>query len=691
MSKNGNVQTSSEQETIGPFLYPSTTLGELFSKISEVLLKNYQITFFVPFSELNMKNQKVQQRWIWANGNKYHCSSDVVSILIHSSHFIPNKTAHKLEGIIVKFTVLKEKVPKFVMKRKNGIRSRFSGKKNGVCVTVADTIMVTNSDQKPKKFLTIPQFLIVLSNQKKIHPQNERKRNFGNYNKNQNKNKNRKKKKNTTGFQTQTNGNGLKQENLEIQQILTKFRKKKKTEKKLLIGKNKKNSLEKSNTNQTGALKQNHKQQTLPKFYDPNRINNLHSMQVDEILVESSKFGNTGDQTAKHSIVNSNNFLMKDLNLIVNEKNSKYAIHNSKKKLINFRDEGNLKKFTSSNKSEKSGVDLLNPNCQLSPDFQITGLKKVKNNQSVNNKDQNQSRIGHKQNFCRKEENHEDRTPIMAQTILESDTVSGESFSSDYDDQNLDENYSLKMLSTNPNHLKTLKKKKKKLFNDHFFKSKSESKNLHSKEYEHENEFPNGYVYKSKYNYGYNNSKYDAKKRKKKLISQIIQQSLELRASFNDNNSVFENRNIFDMIQSLEKIHSKQNISNSQFSQLSLLFSLSNDPCLSYNPHSIFEYGLNDKKNILNEFSSKVLYLETLRKRFELFLTKGKVFQINQVKKPSSYNLTSFASHKVPLEESEKIVIKNNLLWDDIHWGKKNVSFQDFIITPIKMFWCDIM
>ncbi|KAJ6228036.1 hypothetical protein M0813_09174 [Anaeramoeba flamelloides] len=159
MSQNNNFRKNQDCQAVGPFLYPTTTLFEVISKTPKRLVSGYEYLFYVPFSELSYENEHVKKRWVWANENKYHCSSDVVSILIHSSCFIPNKTAHQLEGIIVTFKILKEKVSKFIMKRKNGIRSRFSSKKKGNCVQVTNMRLAYHSNQIPTNFLSISQFL----------------------------------------------------------------------------------------------------------------------------------------------------------------------------------------------------------------------------------------------------------------------------------------------------------------------------------------------------------------------------------------------------------------------------------------------------------------------------------------------------------------------------------------------------
>ncbi|KAJ6234101.1 hypothetical protein M0813_00735 [Anaeramoeba flamelloides] len=176
MTTQPNLHSYVRFPVVGTFLYPITKLIDICQEISKKVLFNYHYQFYVPSYKVNYENDKVKQRWVWAFGDKYECSSDIVSILIHSSNFIPKKTSHKFEGILVTFQILNERVQKYVMKRKNGIRSRYSSKKKGLCVRVVDSQIVVDCKNIPKNFLDLNNFL---NSQKTINNSvNFRKRSF---------------------------------------------------------------------------------------------------------------------------------------------------------------------------------------------------------------------------------------------------------------------------------------------------------------------------------------------------------------------------------------------------------------------------------------------------------------------------------------------------------------------------------
>ncbi|KAJ6244243.1 hypothetical protein M0813_21507 [Anaeramoeba flamelloides] len=144
---------------VGTFLYPYTNLCDLCENIHPDILFQFCYQFYVPACNINYGNVKVKQRWVWTLGDKYECTSDIVAILIHSSTVIPKKMVKRYEGVIVTFQILNERIQRYVMKRKNGIRSRHSTKKKGLCAHVVGSTIIFDSKNTPENFLNIKTLL----------------------------------------------------------------------------------------------------------------------------------------------------------------------------------------------------------------------------------------------------------------------------------------------------------------------------------------------------------------------------------------------------------------------------------------------------------------------------------------------------------------------------------------------------
>ncbi|KAJ3448134.1 hypothetical protein M0812_00610 [Anaeramoeba flamelloides] len=156
-----NQQPKQQQLTtvIGPFNYRDVTLKELSEKISRQELFALCYSFYIPSEEITNQNEKVVNRWVWCSSkNQYSCYSDLVAFLIHSSLLIPEQSEGNYLGVLVTVRFVKSNCSIFVMKRKNGIRSRYSSKLMGLSLIVKSTITLTTESQIPKVFWNLKQF-----------------------------------------------------------------------------------------------------------------------------------------------------------------------------------------------------------------------------------------------------------------------------------------------------------------------------------------------------------------------------------------------------------------------------------------------------------------------------------------------------------------------------------------------------
>ncbi|KAJ6248905.1 hypothetical protein M0813_00058 [Anaeramoeba flamelloides] len=151
-----------KKEPIGPLKYPTVTLQEINSVISRTELFGYLYKFYVPIHLISFSNENVVKRAIWASDDdQFSIDSDIVTIIIHSSRYVPKKgpsQEKKPLGAFVSFQFENGTPPKYFMRRKNGIRSRYSSKQNGFSVTIQSFKLVYKSSQVPTSFVSLKKF-----------------------------------------------------------------------------------------------------------------------------------------------------------------------------------------------------------------------------------------------------------------------------------------------------------------------------------------------------------------------------------------------------------------------------------------------------------------------------------------------------------------------------------------------------
>ncbi|KAJ6234081.1 hypothetical protein M0813_00715 [Anaeramoeba flamelloides] len=151
------VRENCQLETNGTFHYSNVTLNDIVKGYPSSLYQSL-FKFFIPIEEIHYDSEKVLNRNVWVSSNKiYSANSDLVALAIHSSAYVPKKKCFKssLLGINMVFKFLDMDTPKFIMRRKNGIRSRYSSKKSGKVVQISHVEMITRKDEVPKQFETL--------------------------------------------------------------------------------------------------------------------------------------------------------------------------------------------------------------------------------------------------------------------------------------------------------------------------------------------------------------------------------------------------------------------------------------------------------------------------------------------------------------------------------------------------------
>eukprot|EP01155_Anaeramoeba_flamelloides_P047871 Anaeramoba_flamelloidesc40693_g1_i1.p1 GENE.c40693_g1_i1~~c40693_g1_i1.p1 ORF type:complete len:369 (+),score=84.67 c40693_g1_i1:78-1184(+) len=148
---------------IGIFHYSQATLKQIFDKTPKHLVYDYLYQFYIPISVVSYSHEKVVQRRIWvASKNRYCTNSDLVPLIIHSSTYVPdleqkNQNGKPL-GIIMTFQYVDVNPLKFLMRRKNGIRSRYCSKSFDKVVEIINVRFVETVSDIPLEFLKLGDY-----------------------------------------------------------------------------------------------------------------------------------------------------------------------------------------------------------------------------------------------------------------------------------------------------------------------------------------------------------------------------------------------------------------------------------------------------------------------------------------------------------------------------------------------------
>ncbi|KAJ5068790.1 regulator of chromosome condensation [Anaeramoeba ignava] len=110
------------------------------------------------------------------------------------------------------------------------------------------------------------------------------------------------------------------------------------------------------------------------------------------------------------------------------------------------------------------------------------------------------------------------------------------------------------------------------------------------------------------------------------------------------------------------------------FSQESIIFSLSNDPCRSYSLEAIRDSGFQPDSWTSYRFQREVLYLESPLERYEISLNQEGLFRFAIVLEPEIYDISRLLSEKiVPMKNDQINIVEDGLKWSDFRWSESSI------------------
>ncbi|KAJ3448187.1 hypothetical protein M0812_00663 [Anaeramoeba flamelloides] len=122
------------------------------------------------------------------------------------------------------------------------------------------------------------------------------------------------------------------------------------------------------------------------------------------------------------------------------------------------------------------------------------------------------------------------------------------------------------------------------------------------------------------------------------------------------------------------------------FSVHKICFSLSNDPCLSY------EFDGNFGNKLFSHLLTQVLYLETSHHRYELSMISKGNYKFARVKRPLTQTQRRMVYQKnIPLNQKNIEIIHINFKMDKISFNEQFAQFGKYKIVPKKFFFMKIL
>ncbi|KAJ3449450.1 hypothetical protein M0812_05599 [Anaeramoeba flamelloides] len=655
----GHNQEIEQISVLGPFHYSEITPQQIMESLSDRFVLGYNYLFYIPGSSLTFENPNVKKRWVWnSNTNQYNCNSDLVAFLIHSSHFIPKKTSITPEGVFVTIRYLESDSNSYVMKRKNGIRSRHSSKLKGMSVKVQAIRIITGSDQIPKTFWSLKQLVEFESSKSCQRAQQI-----------------------PTPKYNINSASGPIEAQLHLGQI--------------------------DNFNTNSKSGQSTVTSPLQSKTEPTETRAPCIPNFGILKNQSQQFQPTNEKekTNKISVTNEkNNFQIKSLPLdlkqdteerkriftlgfLNNAYNPNFQLN--KTPLEDGGNEGSYDSVQTGEKRRRTNYNESKP-CLST---QLDSIHRTENlglPQSIIN---NMSNDDHKTTTTTTTKNRPDtrtgtisgieitgnNAPKEKCKVAQDLTLKGQELKKFAFDPNGNENINTTdtLGSTKRTELFDLgfsvleNQPKKKNIQNSTIASKVLSSVNDQFNKEHQLIRKKFFIKNRKKVFGVLNHRHPP--------------------SFTDFDFLEKNPEKM-LIKSLNQVHhkklkrkgyKKKNISYNEKNQLlssaSLIFSLSNDPCFSYSMNIINELENNF------QFNKYVLYLETHQTRYELSLQKDQLFTLSKVINPTIYNYKKLVDTFIPMKSNCKII--TILKWDDIKWSKKSIIFDNFLIHPIKLFW----
>lgn len=132
--------------------------------------------------------------------------------------------------------------------------------------------------------------------------------------------------------------------------------------------------------------------------------------------------------------------------------------------------------------------------------------------------------------------------------------------------------------------------------------------------------------------------------------------------------------------------------------EMTVLYNLSNEPCLKYNMAAIADRGLKPSQWTSARFQTQVLLVESSRQRYELSLVPGAdaengdaqgevVYRFARCKQPLTMGLMRKCG--LPLPDSELDVLEPALHWEQLKWGEEGVDIKDKHYRLVRLHFVD--
>ncbi|KAJ3440730.1 hypothetical protein M0812_14401 [Anaeramoeba flamelloides] len=681
---------------IGPFHYSELALSSLCEIVGVKSRMCYDFLFYIPGYCLTFENEQVKKRWVWNWSTYYSSNSDLVTFLIHSSTFIPKKTAINPLGVLVTIRFVDTKPPSYSMKRKNGIRSRYSSKLKGSCFFAKSIEIINDRGKIPTTYWTVPQLREFIDLNCKT----------GNGLRNSNDNTNMGDFDGSFDTRNLMNDQCQKRRNQQNSKFIHQskhFR--------ITVGKNQQQE-EELEIEKEQQQKQQQQQQQQQEQEREREKKNIYKNRDQKNYFKKKTKNNYNRNTTQ----NYNDHIQQ---IVINQtstlKNAK--ILNRKRKHKAFVRLPTMKSQSSSNSSSNSDYEnnfnssypSLQPtniskstrsypnsnsisNSKSESEFHLQKGKKKKY-QNFTNKKKTKKQKGRirKAKIKRKAKQTEIKTnkPQMTSSVSlpnliflqqngtdilngkeKSKNISKNNKLGDYDDDEDDDQFYNSEPETQDDNLDTQNNFDSFLKNSKSFIKKKSTSTTNP-----------------------NQQQLDHFRRKKSILLSIWEKCGSkkfLQTDFHSSNENVLDVNLFtDLTISNKKNNKNTNIQENSFSSQTVLYSLSNEPCLSYSLDYIGDFGFQNKDQTYYKFRSQVLYLETAEKRFELSFQQNGLFRFAQVLNPETYHYNSILHPiNIPIENTGIIIIKVNLFWGQIKWSTNCILFGDFMLEPIKFFWC---
>ncbi|KAJ3432476.1 hypothetical protein M0812_21417 [Anaeramoeba flamelloides] len=749
LTKDGKTNPKKTgNQVIGPFHYSELTLSSLCEIIGSKSRTCYDFLFFIPEYCLTFENEHVKNRWVW-NWDKYYSSnSDLVAFLIHSSTYIPNKTAQSPTGLLVTIRFIDVSPPSFAMKRKNGIRSRYSSKLKGSCFFAKSIEIINDQEKVPTKYFSVPQLkefmnlncsirkrkFVTLNSQDFLKNANPIFEHNNVLNSNDQKKKRKKVNRKNLKIQTQPKQFKIKISKHQLEQEQEKEKeheqiKKKRNNKKKSLDHHKKNSKKlyshDSNRNRSPKRKKKKKKRNSSFFRLMKRKTNerglkrspkiiykyspqTSSVSGSENNLDSQRQISEESDSETFAVINANtDFDRKATLRNKNNTDQNSGSNNESDYKSESNSEPHLSSQTNSSFGTNSETDSVSETKSNSERENKKKFKKKKKTKSRKRKKKRQFRKSkHKKRSKQRRKKKYRKNEKRKMKTKHKSTSKNKNYKTrqskrkkkthqqNQKSQNLQltNSVSLPNLVVSP-----LNKQNSKL------KRSNQSQNFCNSEPENKQikELQNGFLSFLKYpnqnpnhNENLNKEQLENLALKKQIFFSIWKKCGSeqfLQTDFHSNNEQLLGDSLltelsFTNNKTGTSAYTNTNTNENSFSSQSVLFSLSNEPCLSYSKNYLCDFGFQNKDQTYYKFRSQVLYLETAEKRYELSFEQNGLFRLAQILNPENFH---FNSLNIPMDHQKIKIIKQNLFWGQIKWSANFILIGDFMIEPMKFFWCE--